>query len=137
MKNLENSDDLIAKVLSGEANPEEIAWLDTWKNASAENAEYFELSKKLFFEIDNFKTDNPVNVNAAWSKLDERIASGETKIIPLYKRVTVFRAAASLVLIAALAFLIKWFVDPKETQPLQYAASNITVLDTLPDGSRV
>ncbi len=137
MKDLENSDDLIAKVLSGEASKDEIALLDAWKNASAQNADYFELSKKLFGEIDSLKITHPVNVNTAWNKLDGRIGDTETKVIPLYKRKVVLRAAASLILIMALAFVIKMVLENGQTQPLQYASANTTVLDTLPDGSRV
>jgi ferric-dicitrate binding protein FerR (iron transport regulator) len=133
---MENRDDLIAKVLSGDASKEEIALVEAWKNESAENNEYFELSKKLFSVINDVKIEYNVNTAAAWNKLDERI-SGEAKVIPLFKRTTLMRVAASLLLLVALGFLIKFIINPKEVQSIQYAALNKTVLDTLPDGSKV
>lgn len=133
---MENRDDLIAKVLSGDASKEEITLVETWKNGSAENSDYFELSKKLFSAINDVKIVYDVNTVAAWNKLDGRI-SGETKIIPLYKRAAFMRVAASLILLVALGFVIKFIIDPNEVQPMQYSALNKTVLDTLPDGSKV
>lgn len=136
MVNMENRDDLIAKVLSGDANKEEIALLEAWKNESIENNEYFELSKKLFSAINDVKIEYNVNTATAWNKLDERI-SGEAKVIPLFKRVKLMRVAASLILLITLGFLIKFIIDPNEVQPIQYITLNKTVLDTLPDGSKV
>ncbi len=136
MVNMKNRDDLIAKVLSGDANKAEIALVEAWKNESVDNNEYFELSKKLFSAINDVKIEYNVNTAAAWNKLDERI-SGEAKVIPLFKRAALMRVAASLLLLVALCFLIKFIIHPKEVQPIQYAASNKTVLDTLPDGSKV
>ncbi|MBL7911521.1 MAG: FecR domain-containing protein [Bacteroidia bacterium] len=133
---MENRDDLIAKVLSGEASAEEIAIVEAWKNGSAENNDYFELSKKLFSAINDVKIEYDVNTAAAWNKLDGRI-SGEAKIIPLYKSATFMRVAASLILLVALGFVIKFFIDPNDVRPMQYTALNKTVLDTLPDGSKV
>ncbi len=133
---MENRDDLIAKVLSGNANKEEIALVEAWKNESIENTDYFELSKKLFSAIDDVKIEYNVNKDLAWSKLDKRI-SGEAKVIPLFKRAIVMRAVASLLLLVALGVVVKFIFSPKEIQPIVYAAVNKTVLDTLPDGSKV
>lgn len=136
MVNMENRDDLIAKVLSGDASREEIALVEAWKNASTENNDYFELSKKLFSVINDVKIEYNVNTAAAWNKLDERI-SDEAKVIPLFKRATLVRVAASLLLLIALGFLIKFIVAPKQMDPVKYLATTTTVLDTLPDGSKV
>ncbi|MBA3680622.1 MAG: FecR domain-containing protein [Bacteroidetes bacterium] len=133
---MENRDDLIAKMLSGNASKEEIALVEAWKNGSTENNAYFESSKKLFSAINDVKIEYNVNTVAAWNKLDERI-SKETKVIPLFKRAILMRVAASLLLLVALGFLIKFIIDPKEMQPIQYTAVSKTVLDTLPDGSKV
>ncbi|MBA2611973.1 MAG: FecR domain-containing protein [Bacteroidetes bacterium] len=137
MKNFEDKDDLIAKVIAGEANGEEIALLEIWKNASVANLEYFTLNKKLLDTISSIELEHPVNINTAWNKLDERISNNATKVIPLYKRTTVIRIAASLMLIVALSFLMKWIFTGKEVQSLQYLALNKTVSNTLPDGSKV
>lgn len=136
MVNMENRDDLIAKVLSGDASKEEMTLMEAWKNESAENNDYFKWSEKLFSTINDVKIEYNVNTAAAWNKLDERI-TGQAKVIPLFKRATVMRVAASLILLLALGFIIKFFIDPKEMQPIQYVAVNKTVLDTLPDGSKV
>ena len=136
MVNMENRDDLIAKVLSGDASLEEIALIKAWENESEENREYFEQSRKLFSAINDVKIEYNVNTAAAWNKMDERI-SGEAKVIPLFKRTIIMRVAAALLVGVALGFLVKFIIDPKDAEPIQYAALNKTVLDTLPDGSKV
>ena len=73
MKNLENNYDLIAKTLSGKASKEEITLLEAWENESVDNAVDFELSKKIFAGTKKFKNEYPVNVNAAWNKVEQRI----------------------------------------------------------------
>src|SRR5437868_2461646 len=103
---LENIDDLIAKVIANEASPEEAGTMEAWLDAEPKNRAYYEESKKLFATIDALKNNAEVNVNAAWRKMDERILSRDTKVIPLFSRRSLIRAAASVILLLGFGFLM-------------------------------
>ena len=129
-------DDLIAKVLAGEAGREEVDILEGWMDELPENRIYFEETKKLFASIDSFKMNDTVDVDAAWNKVNERI-SQDAKIIPLFKRPVILRAAASLLVIAFLAILVNYVFDNNTPVPIVLASTNKTVEQKLPDGSKV
>jgi transmembrane sensor len=134
--NLENRDDLIAKVLAGEASREEIDLLEDWMDESEENKKYFDLSKKLFSQIDRFKAENKVDTVKAWEKLNSRISESETKVIPLFKR-PVIRAAASILLIMALALIANYVMNNSVGEPVVLVTTQTMVEKKLPDGSKV
>lgn len=133
----ENTDELIAKVLSGEATGEEIALLATWKNESSENSVYFNQSQSLFNAIHVSHANAPVNTAAAWNKLNQRIDDTNARIIPFYKRTAVLRAAASLLIILGLAVLIKFLITDETVPPVVFASAEKSIQQTLPDGSKV
>ncbi|WP_317896758.1 FecR family protein [Aurantibacillus circumpalustris] len=141
-KGLENIDDLIAKFLSGEAGKEESNQLEAWMESDPENRVYFEDAKKMFAQIDNFKIAHRVNTVKAWEKLNERISSEteaqeESKIIPLFRRSSFFRSAASLLLITALALLVNYFLGNSSPDPTVLTATSQVLDKKLPDGSTV
>lgn len=140
---LEHIDDLIAKVLAGEANREEIDLLEGWMNESGENKIYFDETKKMFAQIDSFKVKHKVDSVKAWEKLNARIGAEngskeEAKIISISKRPVILRAAASVLLIAALALLANYFMNnQEEAVPVILAAQQKVIEQKLPDGSKV
>lgn len=136
MESVENIDDLIAKVLAGEASVEETARLEAWKRVSVENNAYFEETKNLFATIDGFKTEVTVDTNLAWKKLDERISEDGAQIIPLFRRPAILRAAASILLLVALGFIISRFFTQSQAEPTIFATKT-AVEKQLPDGSKV
>jgi ferric-dicitrate binding protein FerR (iron transport regulator) len=138
----ENIDDLIARVLSGEAGEQELALIENWTNQSPDNKRYVEETKKLFIRIGDAKTTIPVNTAAAWEKLQDRMEQSEqqgtsTKIIPFNRQRTIFRAAASLILLAVLAVLLTYVFNSPETPPVVLASNQKVVEQKLPDGSVV
>jgi transmembrane sensor len=135
--NLRHIDDLIAKVLAGEAGREEVDFLEGWMDELPENKDYFEQTKKMFAQIDNFKTEFKVDTSKAWEKLNTRITESETKIIPLFRRTNILRAAASILLIAALGFLINYMFNTSSAKPLILSAKKQILEQKLPDGSKV
>lgn len=135
--NLDNIDDLIARVLAEEASETERLALQSWINESAEHKTYFEDSKELFSQIDSLKTLHKVDTVKAWDKLNARIESGkEAKVIPLFKRAFV-RVAASVVLLASLAVLTVYVLRNNNEEPVMMASTNTLVKQKLPDGSSV
>ena len=137
----EHIDDLIAKVLAGEAGREEVDMLEDWMNEAEENRNYFDASKKLFTDIDGFKIEHRVDSVKAWEKLNARIvAEGNHggKVIPLFRRSVVLRAAASVMLIAVLGLLVNYLLDNRShPAPFILAADKKVTEGKLPDGSKV
>jgi ferric-dicitrate binding protein FerR (iron transport regulator) len=137
MNEFEHIDDLVAKVLAGEASDKEKAYLNDWSSASEENRIYVMDAKQLFEQIDSMKEYQPVDVNAAWAKVNDRIEGKETKVIDLPKRNRSLMIAASLALLIGLTFLYKLLVHTTKEEPLIYAAGNEIVEKNLPDGSKI
>jgi transmembrane sensor len=137
----DNIDDLIARVLAGEASREEVDALEGWLNESPENKRYFDESKKVFTKIEGFKTEYKVDSLKAWEKLNTRITKAEVKVearvVPLFSRRGILRAAASLLIIAALAVLVNYIFDNKVAEPVILSANKKVIEQKLPDGSKV
>ncbi len=131
----ENIDALIAKLGAGEASPEEVAFIEAWRKSSAQNENYFHDTVKLNKAIgDSLIT--AVDVDAAWRKLDQRI-SGEAKVIHLHSRRLYARIAASLILLACLGLIIRWFFGQANETSLSYKSGSALTEQVLPDGSKV
>lgn len=138
-ESLEHIDDLIAKVLASEASRAEIDLLEGWMDEAEENRIYFEETKKLFAQIENFKVEHKVNTVKAWDKLNAKISSEATttaKVIPLLQR-PVFRIAASLMLIATLALLVNYYFNSPAPTSVVLAANKEIKTQGLPDGTKV
>lgn len=135
--NFEYIDELIAKVLAKEANPDEQAWLESWANESELNKAYVEDSKKLFSQIEQSKGNHVVDTNAAWNKLSQRIDNGDTKIIELPKPKRTFQIAAAVIVLICMTFFVRMLLNNKETKPEVFAATKKMIEKKLPDGSRV
>lgn len=134
--NFEYIDELIAKVLAGEANAEEKLWLENWSNTSLENKAYVRDSEKLFSQIDSVKIDLKVNSDAAWEKLNSRIEKGDTKVIELTRRKRSFQIAAAVVFLVCMSFILNLLLDGT-TAPEMYASKEHMIEKKLPDGSTV
>ncbi|MBL7930655.1 MAG: FecR domain-containing protein [Bacteroidia bacterium] len=135
--NLDNIDDLIARVLAEEASETEKLALQSWINQSGENKTYFESSKEIFLQIDSLKTLHRVDTVKAWDKLNARIESEkEAKVVPLFSR-GFLRVAASVVLLASLAVLTVFVLRNNGEEPVMMASTTTSVKQQLPDGSAV
>lgn len=133
----ENIDDLIAKVLAGEASREEVDLLEGWMDETPDNRMYFEQTENLFAQVDNFKLENKVDTAKAWEKLNTRISESETKVIPLFKRPNSLRIAASIVLLAVLGLILNYVFDNTAPEPVMLSAKTKVLEQKLPDGSTV
>jgi transmembrane sensor len=136
-KIFENIDDLIAKVIAGEASPEEHAALEQWKSLTHENSIYFEESKKIFDAVENHRTEVDVNVDEAWKRLNDRTSQKPATIIPLYRKGNFLKIAASLILFMTIGFLIYRIAYDRAPQDVVIAAKSTPMQQKLPDGSEV
>lgn len=133
----ENIDDLIAKVLAGEASREEVDLLEGWMDETPDNKTYFEQTQNLFAQIDGFKVEHKVNTANAWEQLNTRISESETKVIPLFKRPNSLRIAASIILLAVLGLIVNYVFNNTAPEPLMVSAKTKVLEQKLPDGSTV
>jgi len=130
---------LIAKVLAGEASPEETAELQAWRVSKTENQRYFEDLQRLWdlSAAARPSAARPINTEAALQRVKKQL---ETPVVqPLKARKVSMRfwmqAAAAVVLLAVAIFMLR----PEKTAPEQEIASNnaTIMVDTLSDGSVV
>lgn len=130
----EDIDALIAKLLAGEATPGEAARLERWKEESELNRRQFAESQRLLSAM-----DVSVDTNAAWKRLNQRIITeqGPARVIPLYRRPLVVRAAAAMLLLASLGIIAAWFLHGQEAETAVLVAVQQARQEQLPDGSNV
>lgn len=130
-------DELLVKYLLNETSEEESAQVLQWIAASDANAKYFSDFKAIWDKSKNLQQQSDLNVDAAWSSFQSRIAgSSANKILPFEKRNRKWQiplAAASVLIIIA-AGLFFFFNHNNHTT---LYAKNIVITDTLPDGSVV
>lgn len=133
-KYVEHIDELIAKVLTSEANSEESSFVDAWLKEDADNQVYFNQTKSLFDRSAGAVEAIQFDSEAAWLKVSAAI-NKETKIIQISKgrsRFNVLRIAAVVVTLVGLGSVL--FLMKEENNPQFAINSGEQVLrDTLPD----
>lgn len=134
-------DELISKVLAGEASAEEAAQVRLWADKSDENRKYLQQFELIFERASAMKDWQTFDVDAAWGKMRSKISDGKTPVIPLHKpRNTFFflKLAAGIIIVLGIGFFgYRTFFGNKGLKAVEVIASGETVNDTLPDGSNV
>jgi transmembrane sensor len=134
-------DDLIGKVLSGEAEAEEVRRVDSWRNETIENQKYFDDMKVIFARASSNVVKVDFDTDAAWTRLKSRLVQKSgVKVVPLETKKKAIqwpalRIAAGIVLIITTSlFAWKWYSDSPGSI-VQVTSDTKVVQDTLPDGS--
>lgn len=131
-------DELIGKYLANEASPDETQLLGVWMEKSDENRKYFNDLKLLFDRAAEVKDLPTFDTDLAWEKLKAQVihetASPKTPDRQRSMWGAGLRIAASVLLVATMGYIIYQSLEPT-TESIQFAAINIPVQDTLPDGS--
>jgi transmembrane sensor len=130
-------DDLIGKMLAGEATPEECARVDAWKNESDANKKYAEQLKTIFEKAAATTVQGQFDTDAAWTRVRNKIHT--RKEIPFEPNHTsglgfALRIAAGIVFVVGMGYLLySWNQPVVETFSL---TSEVGIRqDSLPDGS--
>ena len=137
----EHIDDLIGKYLSGEAEQDEIHFVELWAEKDIENRKYLEHCKLIFDKTFEVKELQQFDADAAWSKMKARLDTssmrtlGSTDKKP--NRNYYLMVAASIIVLMGIGFFAYKLMIPADSQPIQFAAELETKSDTLPDGSDV
>jgi ferric-dicitrate binding protein FerR (iron transport regulator) len=129
-------EDLIGKVLSGEATADEVREFETWRRASTENAKYFADMQLIFAKASTNQVKIDFDTDAAWTKVRSKI--GKSKVVALPKtNWQPLRIAAGIVLIVAAGIFAWRSLGQQNVQTLALVSENKIVENTLPDSSTV
>ncbi|MCC7465814.1 MAG: FecR domain-containing protein [Saprospiraceae bacterium] len=134
MHNTEEIDELIAKFLAGESNPEETARLKQWAAASPDNELYFKQMQQVWKQSSPTPLSRPLDVDQALARTKQKIksssGSGTARKAPMYW----MAMAAGLVLVLGAI----WFIGKDTAMPTEaVAATETPVQQKLSDGSAV
>jgi len=140
-----DSEELIIRVLTGEASKGELLELETWKEESPENQQLFDKIEKTWKLIDSRPALSklPIDVDYEWKQFLGTTLK-ETPVIPIsipsgssgfsgFSNMWVRLAAVVLMGVAA-AFAVYYFSQPSG---LTYYAETPGLVVSLPDGSSV
>lgn len=67
------TDDILVKYLVGEAEPHEVAMVEQWRKASAENEKHLQQFQTLWEKSASVKNSANVNVDIAWKNVQQKI----------------------------------------------------------------
>src|SRR5689334_13856077 len=109
-------DDLIGKVLAGEASAEEQLRLDSWCRDRDENRRYFEQTKEVFDRAAAIKIQVNFDTDKAWQKVKQQLhsrregAGSTSRSVNFWPAV---RIAAGLALLISASVWIYIGLEPK------------------------
>lgn len=143
MKKNTNIDELIAKVLSGEASEREITQLKSWRLEADFNESYFKSVEKIFAVSGALKPEIDFNTDVAWEQVKQSIhenknqSTPEKSIVPAFTA-TIFKIAAMVLLTAGMSYTAyKIFFPDSLVQKNTFIAINEINELSLPDSSRI
>jgi transmembrane sensor len=102
LEDIKDIDALIAKYLSGEANPEEAMLLDDWKLARVENVNYFESYERIYY---GQSLELNIDKNASWQHFKNEIID-EKSVTPLYTNRKYWLWAAMIIGVFGFSYLL-------------------------------
>jgi transmembrane sensor len=129
------TEDILVKYLAGETEPHEIAMIDQWRKASADNEKHFRQLETLWKGSAGLKHHRQVDTDQAWQKVQGRIGTPSKGLrISMNTR---WLVAASLTLLLGLGI---FFMSRNQTSGSDMIALNATKdaqQFKLSDGSQV
>ncbi len=134
----DDMDDVIGKVLAGEATPEEQRQVEQWVRESDANRKYYDQLKTIFEKAASNHVQIQFDTDAAWRKVrtrlgkDEGIGNGRKLQSASYW--PVLRIAAGIIFLLGVGYILYQRRDVP-AQTFAVASDKTTVQDTLPDGS--
>jgi len=128
-------DELIGKVLAGEATAQERAQVDGWIKQSEANQKYVEQLKLIFDRAASEEILPEFDTEAAWTKVKGKLESGKVaELKPRSEEKAMWlRIAAGIAIVMGVVYFINNPIAPPP--PLAIASTDSTRQDTLPDGS--
>lgn len=129
-------DDLIGKVLAGEATAQEQEQVLRWRKESEANEKYFNQLHQIFDHAGANAVQVEFDADEAWNKVKSQLTKHDGKVIPISRTpyFTPLRIAATVFLVIGLSLVIYLKTAPP-VQTLAVVSEITTRQDTLPDGS--
>jgi len=135
-------DDLISRCLAGEASAQEQNQLTDWLTLREENERYYQKLKRAFELSGEYFSRKAysklqLDVEAEWNLFLKNSQTNQTKvrsIVPQKNAYSMWRIAASVLLVVASGFTINYFLSSDEIY-IETASNTQEV--KLPDGSKV
>ncbi len=132
----DDMDELIGKVLAGEATEQEQQQLNEWLAANAANQAYFNNLKIIFDKAASNDVKVEFDTDAAWNKVRDRLNEG--KVVSMHKRTERtsiwVRIAAGIAIFSGVIYFLNNPIG-QTTQQMAVVSADSTRQDTLPDGS--
>jgi len=129
-------DDLIGKVLAGEATALEQESVLLWRKQSEANEKYFNQFRNIFERAGSAAMQIEFDTDAAWNKVKSKISKNNSKVVSI-NRTNFFsplRIAAGIILLLGVGSVFYLLTAPP-IQTLAVLSEKTTRQDTLPDGS--
>ena len=133
---MEHMDDLIGKVLAGEATAPERQQVETWMRANGVNQKYFDQVKTIFDKAASNSIQQQFDTDAAWGRVKRKLKGKNTKVYRLQDAEywSVLKIAAGILIFVFVGIVAYQYRTP-EIETVAVVSDATTVQDTLPDGS--
>jgi len=133
---LNDMDDLIGKVLAGEATAQEQEMVILWRKQHDANEKYFNQLKHIFEKAGATNVQVEFDADAAWNKVKSQLNKSDDNVIPISRTpyFSPLRIAATVFFLVAFSVVIYLKTAPP-VQTLAVESEITTRQDTLPDGS--
>lgn len=132
---MEHMDDLIGKLLAGEATAREQEDVEAWLRLNEANQKYFDQIKTIFDKAASNAIQQQFDTDAAWRKVKGKLdGAGVRRIGRDNEYWSVLRIAAGIMIFVAVGIFAYRYLTP-ETETIAIVSDKTTVQDTLPDGS--
>ncbi len=133
-------DELIGKYLAGEAEADEIAFIESWAGKDEVNQKYIEQFSTIFQKAAQVREFQVYDTDAAWTKLKANLRSPGGKVIPIQNRSPfglIWRIAATVIVAVGIGYFTYTSFSSSAIEPFVVETAKKIVTDTLPDGSSV
>ena len=133
---MEYMDDLIGKLLAGEATVREQEEVEAWLRANESNRKYFEQVKTIFDKAASNAIQQQFDTDAAWRKVKGKLNGTRTRRIGLLDNEywSTLRIAAGIMIFVTVGIFAYRYLTP-EIETIAIVSDKTTIQDTLPDGS--
>jgi ferric-dicitrate binding protein FerR (iron transport regulator) len=132
--------DLITRYLAGEADKDDLVFLEKWLAAGPENRKIFAEYEKTWMGIERSKIESSVDLDKEWEKLNAKIEEARPKVISINrernKRTNYILAIAAMIILVVVPVYVLFFLNDRPRTKFMEAGLEVTN-GMLPDGSAV
>ena len=129
-------EDLIARMLAGEASAAEREQVMQWVSSSDENKRYYDHAKMIFEGASQLHNIEEVDAHAAWKKVKERI--GEKKEAKVFRlSPAIYRVAAGVALLVGITLVLFFMNRNNSPEQVLVSSGSQPVKEKMKDGSTI